>query len=222
MNLASLPLLQTSLKVTGLSKELITSKKFGHASLPFTTPFYPQIEAFLFLNTRSTTLERSAKAELHLKGNQKLKMCVSHMWSPSVPTYHFCHSYDKSINHICSDLFLLHIIRTGFCSAQMVKHLPTVRETWVQSLGQEDHLEKEMTTYSSILAWKIPRMVKLGRLQSMGLQRGGHNGATFTFTFCPPNVQQTFVEFWHVWGTVSDSGDTMMDKFCSWPQEGVV
>ena len=51
----------------------------------------------------------------------------------------------------------------------MVKHLPTVRETWVQSLGQEDHLEKEMTTYSSILAWKIPRMVKLGRLQSMGL-----------------------------------------------------
>ena len=37
----------------------------------------------------------------------------------------------------------------------MVKHLPTIQETWVQSLGQEDPLEKEMTTYSSILAWRI-------------------------------------------------------------------
>ena len=40
--------------------------------------------------------------------------------------------------------------------AQMVKHLPILRETWVQSLGQEDLLEKEMATHSSILAWKIP------------------------------------------------------------------
>ena len=40
--------------------------------------------------------------------------------------------------------------------AQMVKRLPTMRETWVQSLGQEDPLEKEMATHSSILAWKIP------------------------------------------------------------------
>ena len=40
--------------------------------------------------------------------------------------------------------------------AQMVKNLPTMQETWVQSLGQEDPLEKEMRTHSSILAWKIP------------------------------------------------------------------
>ena len=40
--------------------------------------------------------------------------------------------------------------------AQMIKHLPTMPETWVQSLGQEDLLEKEMATHSSILAWKIP------------------------------------------------------------------
>ena len=52
----------------------------------------------------------------------------------------------------------------------MVKHLPTVWETWVQSLGQEDLLEKEMATHSSILAWKIPLMEELGRLQSMGSQ----------------------------------------------------
>ena len=59
----------------------------------------------------------------------------------------------------------------------MVKRLPTMPtmwETWVQSLGQEDLLEKEMATHSSILAWKIPQMVEPGRLQSMGLQRVGH------------------------------------------------
>ena len=58
--------------------------------------------------------------------------------------------------------------------AQMVKCLPTMRETWVQSLGQEDLLEKEMAIHSSTLAWKIPRMEELGRLQSMGSQRVGH------------------------------------------------
>ena len=57
--------------------------------------------------------------------------------------------------------------------AQTVKHLPTMWETWVQSLGQEDFLEKEMVTHSSILAWKIPWMEEPGRLESMGLQRVG-------------------------------------------------
>ena len=55
--------------------------------------------------------------------------------------------------------------------AQMVKCLPAMRETWVQSLGQEDPLEKEMGTHSSILAWKIPWMEEPGGLQSMGSQR---------------------------------------------------
>ena len=62
--------------------------------------------------------------------------------------------------------------------AQTVKHPPTMWETWVQSLGWDDLLEKEMATHSSILAWKIPWMEEPGRLQSMGLQRGGHNWAT--------------------------------------------
>ena len=57
----------------------------------------------------------------------------------------------------------------------MVKNLPAVWETWVRSLGQEDALEKEMAAHSTILAWEIPRTEKLGRLQSMGLQRVGHN-----------------------------------------------
>ena len=59
--------------------------------------------------------------------------------------------------------------------AQMVKHLPTKPETRVQSLDWEDLLEKEMATHSSILAWKIPWTEETGRLQSMGLQRVGHD-----------------------------------------------
>ena len=56
----------------------------------------------------------------------------------------------------------------------MIKLLPTVQETWVQSLGWEDALKKEMATQSSILAWKITWTEEPGRLQSMGLQRVGH------------------------------------------------
>ena len=59
--------------------------------------------------------------------------------------------------------------------AQMVKRLPTVQETWVQSLGWEDLLEKGMATHSSILAWKIPWTQELDGLQSMGSQRVRHD-----------------------------------------------
>ena len=59
--------------------------------------------------------------------------------------------------------------------AQPVKHLPTMWETRVQSLGREDLLEKEMATHSSVLAWKIPWTEKPGGLQSMGSQRVGHD-----------------------------------------------
>ena len=62
--------------------------------------------------------------------------------------------------------------------AQRVKRLPAMRETWVQSLGQEDLLEEEMATHSSILAWKIPWMEEPGRLQSVGSQRVRHDRAT--------------------------------------------
>ena len=62
--------------------------------------------------------------------------------------------------------------------AQMVKRLPTMRETLVRSLGREDPLEKEMATHASILAWKIPWTDEHGRLQSTGLQRVRYNRAT--------------------------------------------
>ena len=52
--------------------------------------------------------------------------------------------------------------------AQRVKNIPEMQETWVQSLGREDLLEKAMAPYSSTIAWKIPWMEEPGRLQSMG------------------------------------------------------
>ena len=59
--------------------------------------------------------------------------------------------------------------------AQMVKRLPAMWETWVQSLGQEDPLEKEMATHFSTLAWKIPWTEEPGGLWSTGSQRVGHD-----------------------------------------------
>ena len=71
--------------------------------------------------------------------------------------------------------------------AQMVKCLPAMRETRVRSLGQEDPLEKEMATHSSILAWKIPWTEETDGLQSMGSQRVQHDWATSLsfFSFLP-------------------------------------
>ena len=66
--------------------------------------------------------------------------------------------------------------RTAKCfPGDLDESLPVVQETWVQFLGQEDPLEKEMATHSSILAWKIPWTEKPGGLQSMGLQTVGHD-----------------------------------------------
>ena len=56
--------------------------------------------------------------------------------------------------------------------------MPAMWKTWVESLGREDPLEKEMATHSSILAWRIPWMEEPGGLQSMGLQRVGYDCTT--------------------------------------------
>ena len=72
----------------------------------------------------------------------------------------------------------------GFFSGSAVKNLPAKQETWVQLLGQEDPLENEMATHSSVLAWEIPWTEEPGRLQSMGSQRVGHDLVTKTTTVC--------------------------------------
>ena len=63
----------------------------------------------------------------------------------------------------------------GFPDGSVVKNPPAVWETWVRSLGWEDPLEKGMATHCSILAWRIPWIEEPGGLQSMGLQRVGHD-----------------------------------------------
>ena len=66
----------------------------------------------------------------------------------------------------------------------MVKHLSTMKETQVQSLGQEDPLEKEIATHPSTIAWKIPWMEESDRLQSTGSQRVGHDLVTSLSLSC--------------------------------------
>ena len=63
----------------------------------------------------------------------------------------------------------------GFSGGSDGKNLSAMQETWARSLGLRYALEEEMATHSSILAWEIPRIEELGGLQSMGLQRFGHN-----------------------------------------------
>ena len=67
------------------------------------------------------------------------------------------------------------ILKKAFLVAQMVKNLPAVRRTWVQSLGQEDPLEKGMATHSSMLSWRVPWTEVPGGLSSMGSQRVRHD-----------------------------------------------
>ena len=74
--------------------------------------------------------------------------------------------------------------------AQRVKNLSVKQETWVRFLGWEDPLEKEMATHSSILAWRIPWTEEPGGLQSMGLQRVGHNSVTNTCLIGASQVAQ--------------------------------
>ena len=72
--------------------------------------------------------------------------------------------------------------------AQIVKNLPSMRETWVLPLGWEDLLEKGTATHSSTFAWRIPWTEEPDRLQSKGLQSVKHNQATFLFhSHCPPS-----------------------------------
>ena len=98
-------------------------------------------------------------------------------WTDSFKLDHLDHPVEDGQQFSLSETNFIKYIPISMSSlvAQMVKCLPTMRETWVQSLGREDPLEKEMATHSSTLAWKILWMEDPGRLQFMGLQRVGHN-----------------------------------------------
>ena len=80
---------------------------------------------------------------------------------------------NKLIDNSFGEIYDMHL--GASLVAQMVKRLPAMWKIWVLSLGWEDPLEKEMTTHSSTLAWKIPWIEEPGRLQSTGSQRVGHD-----------------------------------------------
>ena len=83
---------------------------------------------------------------------------------------------DMKLIALRGTLIKLKNVQSGcFSGGSVVKNLPAVQEMWVQLLGWEDLLEREMATHSSILAWEIPWMKEPGRLQSMGSQRVTHD-----------------------------------------------
>ena len=93
----------------------------------------------------------------------------------SLPLFIFWCSFSYSAVHFSS---LYKYNYRAYLLAQLVNNLPAMQETWVQFLGPEDPLEKEMATHSRILAWKIPWTEEPDRLKSMGLQRVRHYLAT--------------------------------------------
>ena len=105
-------------------------------------------------------------------------MCVSEAslrFFGTVPIQKYNHYTDVKRHYLGVNFCDLYSFNRASLLAQMVKCLPAMRETRVQSLGREDPLEKEMATHSSTLAWKIPWIEEPGRLQSMGSQRVGHD-----------------------------------------------
>ena len=108
---------------------------------------------------------------------------------PDLSTITQLHPLSK-IHPVSLQLLALDLLYAIFPSlvTQMVKNLPAMRETQVWSLGQEDPLQKGMTAHSTILAWRIPWTEKSGRLQSMGMQRVGHDWATNIFTLIYPST----------------------------------
>ena len=107
-----------------------------------------------------------------------------HMRVPSAP--YLC-QYWAIASFLIIAILTLPLPSWASLVAQRVKRLPAVQETLVQSLGQEDPLEKELATPSSTLAWKIPWTEERCRIQSMGSQRVGHDFSFTFFTFTLPS-----------------------------------
>ena len=112
-----------------------------------------------------------------------LPSCFSGFNSPSVLEKNVYTRYIKSEPVTAPGRFGFLMPLSSSLVAQTVKNLPAMQETCIQSLGQENPLEKGMAIHSSILAWRVPWTEEPGGLQSVGSQRVGHNWATNTFTF---------------------------------------
>ena len=150
---------------------------------------------------------------------------LSTMTCPSwVALQGMAHSFielDKAVVHVISFVSFLWLW-FSFCwpsdgyvaslVAQRLKHLPAMKKTWVRSLGQEDPLEKEMATHSSILAWRIPWMEEPVGLQSMGSKRVRHDWTTNTFTFTRELIKR-FSEFWIYFSVLWNIGQILANNY---------
>ena len=109
--------------------------------------------------------------------------CLFWSWKLCCKYFSLCHLFLDLVIYVCSQLILLFAFKLltlqelilASLVAQMVKHLPAMQETWVQSLGREDPLEKDMATHSSTLAWRIPGTEETGKRPSMGSHRVRHD-----------------------------------------------
>ena len=119
---------------------------------------------------KKTQIQSTQSESCHL-------LFVIHEW-------YWSYSFSIRIYIILQFCKLLASLRFSWASlvAQRVKRLPAMQETWVWSLGREDPLEKEKATHSSTLAWRIPRIAKPGRLQSIASQKSQTRLNDFTFT----------------------------------------
>ena len=97
--------------------------------------------------------------------------------------FHIIKPFINAILMVAKHSTALSTINLASWVVEMIKNLPEVQETWVQSLDWEDPLEKGMATHSSTLAWRIPWTEESGGLQSMGWQRVRHDRATNTHTY---------------------------------------
>ena len=128
---------------------------------PFILPFSPSFPPFLYFFLFHS-IEKECEHTLK-------PLCLYSVQFHILPSTGSHYSETCVLSYACFHIFFFTML------AQMVKNLPAVQETQVQSLGQEDPLQKGMATHSSILAWKTPWTREL---QSMGLQRVGHNSVT--------------------------------------------
>ena len=132
---------------------------------------------------------------------------ASHSWYPGFPGFSVgkesaCDAGDAGLNPGSGrspgegkERHPLQYSRAFLVAQMVVENPPAMQETWVQSLGWDDPLEKGMATHSSILAWRIPWTEEPGRLQSMGSQRVGHDWETFILSTSSPLLRDT-QKFW--------------------------
>ena len=177
-----LPMQETWVRSLGqegpLQKEMATHSSILVWRVPWTEE--PGRLQFMGLQKSDMTERLNNENNKHVHWEERRCFpCVCFRQGTSVPCWCFRHSYG---------------IRGAPLVGQLEKNLPAVQETWVQSLGQEDPLEKGVTTHSSILAWKVLWTEEPGGLQSMGSQRVGHDLATKP----PPHGVRSCAAWWRL------------------------